>query len=78
MFTGFVLLGVFQIPIAVAQNLETILVCRFLAGMFGCAPLAVVGGALADFWPPVERGVAMAVFSGATFIGPVAGPIMGG
>lgn len=27
---------------------------------------------------PVERGIAMSVFAGATFVGPVAGPIMGG
>jgi MFS transporter, DHA1 family, multidrug resistance protein len=94
LFTGFTLLAIFQIPVAVAQNIETIMICRFLQGLFGCAPLAVVGGALADFWDPVGRGVAMSVFSGATFIGvstsvrdskattnpqqPVAGPIMGG
>lgn len=46
--------------------------------MFGSAPLAIVGGALADFWGPVERGFALGLFSGATFIGPVAGPIAGG
>ena len=71
-------MAIFQIPVAVAQNLQTIMICRFLAGLFGCAPLAVVGGALADYWPPVDRGVATAIFAGATFIGPVAGPIMGG
>lgn len=70
--------GIFQIPVAVAQNVETIMICRFLAGIFGCAPLAIVGGAMADFWPPAERGVAVAIFSGATFLGPTGGPIVGG
>ena len=51
---------------------------RFLIGLFGSAPLAIVGGTLADFWGPVERGFALGLFAGATFIGPVAGPIMGG
>lgn len=46
--------------------------------MFGCAPLAIVGGAMADFWDPIDRGVALVVFSGATFVGPVFGPIIGG
>ena len=32
---------------------------------------------MADFWDPVDRGVAVCVFAAATFIGPVAGPIMG-
>lgn len=27
---------------------------------------------------PVDRGIAVAVFASATFIGPVAGPIVGG
>ena len=46
--------------------------------MFGSAPLAIIGGALADFWGPVDRGFALGLFAGATFIGPVAGPIVGG
>ena len=54
------------------------MLCRFFGGLFGSAPLAVIGGALADFWGPVERGFALGLFSGATFIGPVAGPIAGG
>ncbi|KAK3071471.1 hypothetical protein LTR53_008552 [Teratosphaeriaceae sp. CCFEE 6253] len=78
LFIGFVVFGIFQVPVAVAQNVETIFVCRFVAGFFGCAPLVVVGGALADFWAPVDRGVAVSIFSGATFLGPTGGPIVGG
>ena len=78
LFFGFFVFTIFQIPVAVAQNVETIMLCRFFAGMFGSAPLAIIGGTLADFWGPVERGFALGLFSGATFIGPVAGPIGGG
>jgi multidrug resistance protein len=77
LFTGFFISALFQIPVAVAQNVETVLICRFLGGVFGCSPIAVVGGALADFWDPVERGVAVCSFAGATFVGPLAGPIAG-
>jgi DHA1 family multidrug resistance protein-like MFS transporter len=73
LFTGFFIFAIFQIPVAVAQNIETILICRFFQGLAGCAPLAIVGGALADIWNPVDRGVAISLFSAATFIGPVAG-----
>ena len=76
LFFGYTVFAIFQIPVAVAQNVETIMVCRFLIGVFGCSPLAVVGGAMADFWNPVDRGVAIAMFSGATFLGPSLGPIM--
>lgn len=75
---GFVVFVIFQIPVAVADDLVTLFVCRFLAGFFGCAPLTIVGGALADFWNPIDRGIAVSVFSGATFLGPTSGPIVGG
>ncbi|KAJ5312978.1 hypothetical protein PENANT_c018G03255 [Penicillium antarcticum] len=75
---GFYIFAIFQIPVAVAQNLQTIFVCRFLGGLFASAPLAIVGGMLADLFGPVDRGIAVAIFAASTFIGPVAGPIVGG
>ncbi|OCL10760.1 MFS general substrate transporter [Glonium stellatum] len=78
LFFGFFVFAIFQIPVAVAQNLQTIMLCRFFGGFFGSAPLAIVGGTLTDFWEPVDRGIAVCVFAAATFIGPVAGPIVGG
>ena len=68
----------FQIGVAVAQNVYTIMLCRFFGGVLGVAPLCVVGGALADFWDPVQRGVTVGIYSMCTFVGPVAAPIMGG
>mgnify|MGYP003740290779 FL=1 len=76
LFFGYAVFAIFQIPVAVAQNLQTIMICRFFVGVFGCAPLAVVGGALADFWDPTTRGIAVAFFSAATFGGPTLGPIL--
>ncbi|QDS74818.1 hypothetical protein FKW77_002408 [Venturia effusa] len=78
LFIGFFIFAIFQIPVAVAQNIETIMLCRFLGGLFGSAPLGIVGGAMADFWQPLDRGIAICIFSAATFLGPVAGPIAGG
>lgn len=73
LFLGYTIFAIFQIPVAVAQNLQTIMVCRFLIGVFGCSPVAVVGGALADFWNPIDRAIAIAMFSAATFVGPALG-----
>jgi DHA1 family multidrug resistance protein-like MFS transporter len=42
LFAGFVIFAIFQIPVAVAQNLQTIFVCRFLGGFFASAPLGIV------------------------------------
>ncbi|KAK5999316.1 hypothetical protein QM012_005591 [Aureobasidium pullulans] len=77
LFVGIFFCAIFQIPVALAQNIETILVCRFLGGIFGYSPMAVVGGALADIWDPIERGVAVGFFAGATFVGPLVGPVAG-
>ncbi|PVI05586.1 bicyclomycin resistance protein [Periconia macrospinosa] len=77
LFIGFGLFCIFQIPVAVAQNLSTIMVCRFFGGVFGSAPLAIGGGQLADFWGPLDRGVAITFFAAATFVGPIGGPIVG-
>jgi MFS transporter, DHA1 family, multidrug resistance protein len=76
LFFGYAVFIIFQIPVAVAQNVETIMLSRFFIGFFGCSPLAIVGGVLADIWNPVDRGVAMAFFAGATFGGPTLGPIL--
>lgn len=69
---------IFTIPQAVAQNIETLLVTRFIAGVSFSAPMTLVGGTLADLWKNEERGVPMAAFSAAPFIGPGLGPLVGG
>ncbi|KAI7273965.1 MFS general substrate transporter [Hortaea werneckii] len=68
---------VFQIPVAVASNIQTIMVCRFFGGAFGSAPLAIVAGAYVDFWDMASRGIATMAYAGAVFAGPTIGPIVG-
>jgi multidrug resistance protein len=69
---------IFIIPSAVAKNIETLLVCRAIDGIAFSAPMTLVGGTLADLWRNEERGVPMAAFSAAPFIGPAIGPLVGG
>ncbi|KAF4343106.1 multidrug resistance [Fusarium beomiforme] len=69
---------IFIIPCAVAKNIETLLVCRAIDGIAFSAPMTLVGGTLADLWKNEERGVPMAAFSAAPFIGPAIGPLVGG
>ncbi|ODM21315.1 hypothetical protein SI65_02158 [Aspergillus cristatus] len=92
LFMGLFIFSIFQITVAVAQNLQTIFVRRFLSSVFASAPLAIVwlffvflgcdeandkvGGMLADIFDPVDRATAVAIFAANTFIGPVAGPVV--
>jgi MFS family permease len=39
--------------------MASLLVFRFLAGMFGASPLTNSGGVLADLFSPASRGIAM-------------------
>ena len=37
-----------------AQNIQTVIVARLLAGAFGSTSSAMVGGTIADIWAPHE------------------------
>lgn len=58
---------VFQIPQALATNIETMLVARFIAGIGGSTAVAVLGGTLADLFSNEQRGVPMAIFATVAF-----------
>ena len=70
---GYWVFAIFQIPVAVARNVETIMLGRFLSGLAASAPLAVVGGLMADLWDPIDRAYAVTAFAAGGFCGPVAG-----
>ncbi|RAH43191.1 MFS transporter [Aspergillus brunneoviolaceus CBS 621.78] len=76
--TTFSLFAVFNVAAAVAPNFGSLVAFRCLAGMFGSSPLTNSGGIVADLYSPETRGLAAVCYSGATFLGPVLGPIVGG
>ncbi|KAJ7768095.1 major facilitator superfamily domain-containing protein [Mycena maculata] len=63
---------------ALAKNIETLLITRFLGGFFAVAPLVNAGGVIADIWSVEKRGPAASLFSASVFLGPVMGPIVAG
>ncbi|KAK0976331.1 MFS siderochrome iron transporter 1 [Friedmanniomyces endolithicus] len=71
-------LTAFNAGAAGSQNIATLIVLRFLAGAFGSSPLTNAGGVIADMFAAKQRGLAMALFAAAPFMGPVLGPIVGG
>ncbi|KAF4554697.1 MFS-type transporter-like protein 35 [Elsinoe fawcettii] len=68
----------FVLPGCLGMNITTLLVGRAIDGIAFSAPMTLVGGTLADLWRNEERGVPMAAFSAAPFIGPAIGPLIGG
>nr|XP_018265035.1 multiple drug resistance protein [Kwoniella dejecticola CBS 10117]OBR87193.1 multiple drug resistance protein [Kwoniella dejecticola CBS 10117] len=61
-----------------SPNMASLLVFRFLAGLFGSSPLANAGGTISDVLDANQRGLGMALFAAAPFLGPSLGPITGG
>lgn len=78
LFAGYIIFMLFNLPVALATNIETILIGRLIGGIAASAPVAIVGGCMADLWLPVERTYAICVFAAGAFCGPVAGPLVGG
>lgn len=66
------------IPQAVAPNIQTMLVTRFLDGFAGSTFLAVSGDTVGDLFARSELQYPMQIFTIAPFIGPCAGPLIGG
>jgi multidrug resistance protein len=68
---------IWNIPIAVAGNIQTIMVSRFLGGFSGSAFLAVSGGTVGDLFSKEHLQLPMTIFTAAPFIGPSIGPFIG-
>ncbi|GAA6059611.1 hypothetical protein JCM10212_005110 [Sporobolomyces blumeae] len=73
-----VVFTLFFIPQAVARNIETMLVSRFIQGIAGSTAVSLVGGTLTDVWIGRERGPKMAWFSWAAFGSTGLGPVIFG
>ncbi|RDW62697.1 putative fluconazole resistance protein [Coleophoma crateriformis] len=70
--------SIFQIAVAAAKDLQTIIICRFFGGVFGACPLAVVAAVFSDMFDNRTRGMAITVFSMTVFTGPLLAPFIGG
>ncbi len=68
----------FTVACALAPSLNSLIGFRFLAGLFGVAPLTNGGGTIADMIPQKHRGTVLAIYSIGPLLGPIAGPIAGG
>jgi MFS family permease len=66
---------VFTIGAACAQNIETLIICRTLGAFGGSGAMAVIGGSVLDLWDMNKGGGLAAVSVTITpYMGPVLGP----
>ncbi|KAK3714466.1 hypothetical protein LTR37_007772 [Vermiconidia calcicola] len=72
---GFIL---FVIPCAVAKNIETILITRFLGAFCAAAMISNAPGTVNDIVDEEHRALAFSIWSIGPMNGPVIGPVVGG
>lgn len=68
---GFYMLWI--IPCAVAQNIQTMIVVRFLDGFSGSAFLSVAGGTVGDLFDRKGLQAPMMIYTASPFLGPSLG-----
>ncbi|OQD69968.1 hypothetical protein PENDEC_c028G00550 [Penicillium decumbens] len=73
-----ILYVIWTIACAVAPEIGSLTVFRFLAGFAGSCPLTIGAGSIADMFVQETRGSAMAAWALGPLIGPVIGPVAGG
>lgn len=70
--------SIFNAAVAVSKDLQTLMISRFFAGIFGSCPLAVVAAIYTDIFDNKQRGPAITIFAATVFMGPMLGPFIGG
>lgn len=70
--------SLFTVATATSKDVQTLMLTRFFAGFFSASPIAIVPAVFADIWTNQTRGVAIAMFAMAVFVGPFASPFTGG
>lgn len=62
---------------ACASSAWSLMVFRFISGVFSAAPIVSSGGALGDLWRPKQRATALVLYSMCIIIGSAAAPVIG-
>ncbi|KAJ5586974.1 uncharacterized protein N7459_002739 [Penicillium hispanicum] len=70
--------GIFTIASATAKDIQTLIICRFFAGLCGASQLTVVPGVLSDVFDNTYRGMAISLYALTVFVGPFTAPFTGG
>ncbi|KAG0703948.1 MFS general substrate transporter [Suillus ampliporus] len=67
-----------ELMVALAPNIQTVIVARFLGGCFGSTGATLVAGTIADIWLPHQRGFPMSLYALAVIASAGLGPLVAG
>ena len=77
-YSSFLIFCLANLGCVLSPNIAAFLSFRFLVSLFGLSAVANSGGSITDLWPQSHHSVPFALFTAASFCGPVLGPIIGG
>ncbi|KAF9517811.1 hypothetical protein BS47DRAFT_1371243 [Hydnum rufescens UP504] len=69
---------IFFLPIALAQNIATVIIAKFIQGAAGSTGATMVGGTVADIWRTPERGLPMSLYATSVVLPIGLGPVIAG
>lgn len=72
------LFDIFMLGAGLSNNLASLFICRFLAGLFAAPGVSVAAATISDFTDPRQRVVPLAIYYSIPFIGSAIGPLIGG
>ncbi|GAM85035.1 hypothetical protein ANO11243_030380 [Dothideomycetidae sp. 11243] len=72
------LFSLFVLGSALAHNLVTLIVCRFLAGVFASPGVAIAAATISDLYTPAERAIPLIIYYTTPTLGALFGPLIGG
>jgi DHA1 family multidrug resistance protein-like MFS transporter len=73
--TGSLAFCLLNIGTALAKNIQTVLILRFLSGFVGSAPISIGGASLMEIYKPDEIPYALALYAVSGVCGPILGPV---
>ena len=72
------LLDIFMLGAGFSQNIASLIICRFFAGMFAAPGVSVAAATITDYTRTQKRAMALAPYYTVPFIGSAIGPLIGG
>jgi len=78
MIMGMLLLGVASLLYPLARNVPLMILCRAVQGLAAAATWSSAIALVADVYPGKDKGAKLGIASGATNMGGIAGPLVGG
>ncbi|KAJ5307496.1 Polyamine transporter 4 [Penicillium atrosanguineum] len=72
------LFDIFMLGSGLSRNIASLIICRFLAGLFAAPGVSVAAATISDFTEPADRVIPLAMYYSVPFIGSAIGPLIGG